>query len=87
MKLGGNTAPGRETFELEIFDVGVGGMEAHAKNLYTAAVTTNGAGDYDGTLVISGPSDQVQDLVCEGSMSGKRTPVLPTGRMTTRCGM
>lgn len=66
VKLGGNTAPGRETFELEIFDVGVGGMEAHAKNLYTAAVTTNGAGDYDGTLVISGPSDQVQDLVCEG---------------------
>lgn len=66
VKLGGNTAPGRETFELEIFDVGVGGMEAHVKNLYTAAVTTNGVGDYDGTLVISGPSDQVQDLVCEG---------------------
>ena len=66
VKLGGNAAPGRETFELEIFDVGVGGMEAHAKNLYTAAVTTNGVGDYDGTLVISGPSDQVQDLVCEG---------------------
>lgn len=66
VKLGGNTAPGWETFELEIFDVGVGGMEAHAKNLYTAAVTTNGAGDYDGALVISGPSDQVQDLVCEG---------------------
>lgn len=66
VKLGGNTAPGRETFELEIFDVGVGGMEAHAKNLYTAAVTTNGVGDYDGTLVISGPSDQVQNLVCEG---------------------
>lgn len=41
-------------------------MEEHAKELYTAAVTTNGAGDYDGRLVISGPADQVHDLVCEG---------------------
>ena len=66
VKLGGNTAPGRETFELEIFGVGVGNMEEHAKDLYTAVVTTNGAGDYDGRLVISGPSEQVRELVCEG---------------------
>ena len=66
VKLGGNTAPGRETFELEIFGVGVGYMEEHAKDLYTAAVTTNGTGDYDGRLVISGPADQVRELVCEG---------------------
>ena len=66
VKLGGSAAPGRENFELEIFNVGVSSMEEHAKNLYTAAVTTNGAGDYEGTLVISGPSDQVRELVCEG---------------------
>ena len=66
VKLGGSADPGRETFELEIFDVGVGSMEEHAKKLYTAAVTTNGAGDYDGRLVISGPADQVEALVCEG---------------------
>lgn len=66
VKLGGSAAPGRETFELEIFDVGVGSMEEHAKDLYTAAVTTNGVGDYEGTLVISGPADQVRELVCEG---------------------
>lgn len=66
MKLGGSADPGRETFELEIFDVGVGSMEEHAKELYTAAVTTNGAGDYDGRLVISGPADSVEALVCEG---------------------
>ena len=66
VKLGGNTAPGRETFELEIFNVGNGSMEEHAKDLYTAAVTTNGAGVYESALVISGPSDQVRDLVCEG---------------------
>ena len=66
VKQGGSADPGRETFELEIFDVGVSSMEEHAKNLYTAAVTTNGAGDYDGRLVISGPADQVKALVCEG---------------------
>ena len=66
VKLGGSADPGRETFELEIFDVGVGSMEEHAKDLYTAVVTTNGAGDYDGRLVISGPADSVEALVCEG---------------------
>lgn len=66
VKLGGNAAPGQENFELEIFNVGVGSMEEHAKELYTAAVTINGADDYDGKLVISGPADQVEALVCEG---------------------
>lgn len=66
VKLGGSADPGQENFELEIFNVGVRSMEEHAKELYTAAVTTNGAGDYDGKLVISGPADQVRDLVCEG---------------------
>lgn len=66
VKLGGSAAPGQENFELEIFDVGVGSMEEHAKELYTAAVTTNGASDYDGRLVISGPADSVEALVCEG---------------------
>lgn len=66
VKLGGSADPGQENFELEIFDVGVRSMEEHAKELYTAAVTTNGADDYDGKLVISGPADQVEALVCEG---------------------
>lgn len=65
VKLGGNTAPGRETFELEIFNVGNRNLTNYG-NLYTAAVTTNGAGDYDGRLVISGPADSVEALVCEG---------------------
>lgn len=64
--LGGNTAPGQQTFELEIFNVGFGRMEELANDLCTATVTTNGAGSKDGTLVISGPSNQVRDLVCEG---------------------
>ena len=66
VKQGGNTAPGKEKFALEIFDVGVSSMEAHAKDLYTATVTTKGAGTYDGKLIISGPADQVEALLCEG---------------------
>ena len=66
VKQGGNTAPGKEKFALEIFDVGVSSMEAHAKELYTATVTTKGAGTYDGKLLISGPADQVEALLCEG---------------------
>ena len=66
VKQGGNTAPGKEKFALEIFDVGVSSMEAHVKDLYTATVTTKGAGTYDGKLIISGPADQVEALLCEG---------------------
>ena len=65
VKLGGNTAPGRERFELELVQTGVGSPEDYA-DVYTASVLTNGAGDYDGALVISGPANQVRDLVCEG---------------------
>ena len=64
VKLGGNTAPGQETFKLEIFDVRNSNLTNYG-NLYTAAVTTNGVGDYDGKLVISGPADSVEALVCE----------------------
>ena len=65
VKLGGSAAPGQENFELEIFNVRNSNLTNYGK-LYTAAVTTNGAGDYDGRLVISGPADSVEALVCEG---------------------
>ena len=65
VKLGGSAAPGQENFELEIFNVGNTNLTNYG-NLYTAAVTINGAGDYDGRLFISGPADQVEALVCEG---------------------
>lgn len=65
VKLGGSAAPGRERFELELVQTGVGSPEDYA-DVYTASVLTNGAGDYDGKLVISGPAEQVEALVCEG---------------------
>ena len=62
VKLGGNTAPGRQAFELEIFDAQ--GIDS-ADGLYTARVDTSGAGDYDGKLIISGPASEVEALVDE----------------------
>ena len=65
VKLGGNTSPGQETFQLEIFDPGNSNLEDY-DDLYTAAVTTNGSGDFEGKLVISGPAEKVDALISEG---------------------
>ena len=66
MKLGGNTAPGKTDFTLEIFGIG-NGTEANYKDVTRkAAVTTTGAGSFDGKLIISGPADQVGEFICEG---------------------
>ena len=66
VKLGGNTAPGTTEFKLKIFDIGNGSADGYKDVTYTAAVTTNGAGSYDGKLVISGPAAQIRDFVSEG---------------------
>ena len=65
VKLGGNTAPGRETFELELVHTGVGYPENYA-DVYTASVLTNGKGDFEGKLIISGPERKVSNLLSEG---------------------
>ena len=62
VKLGGNTAPGRQSFELEIFDAR--GVDS-ADGLYTATVETRGADSYEGSLIISGPAEEVENLVNE----------------------
>ena len=66
VKLGGNTDSGTMEFKLEIFDIGNGSADGYKDVTYTAAVTTNGAGSYDGKLVISGPKEQIRDFVSEG---------------------
>lgn len=66
VKLGGNTGPGKTEFKLEIFDIGNGSADGYKDVTYTAAVTTNGAGSYNGELVISGPAAQIRDFVSEG---------------------
>ena len=66
VKLNGNTAPGKTDFKLEIFDVGNGNTSEYKDVTYTAVVTTKGVGNYDGKLIISGPTKQVKQFVCEG---------------------
>lgn len=66
VKLGGNTAPGRTDFTLDIFRFGNSVSEAYKDVTYTATVTTNGVGSYDGKLIISGPEYQVQQCISEG---------------------
>lgn len=66
VKLGGNTAPGKEVFELEIFNIGNGNAEAYKDVTVTAKVETNGAKKYMGKIVFSGPKYQFRELVSEG---------------------
>mgnify|MGYP002675468891 CR=1 FL=1 len=65
VKLGGNAAPGREMFELEFVQTGVGFPEDYA-DVYTASVLTNGKGDFEGKLIISGLERAVSNLLSEG---------------------
>lgn len=66
VKLGGNTAPGKEVFELEIFNIGNGNTEAYKDVTVTARAETNGAKRHMGKIVFSGPKYQFRELVSEG---------------------
>lgn len=77
VKLGGNTAPGRTDFTLEIFNIGNGAKDKYKDVTYTAAVTTNGSGSYNGELVISGPADQIREFVCGGFYVREKNNNLP----------
>lgn len=66
VKKGGDIAPGKQEFELEIFNVGVGQIDDYADVTVTASVATNGVGEYEGLLTIKGPKSQVRDITCEG---------------------
>ena len=66
VKQGGNVAPGKQTFELEIFEIGNRNANEYSDVTYTASVETNGVKDYEGKLVITGPEDQLEQFTCEG---------------------
>lgn len=67
VKLGGDVESGEQSFELEILGfVDENGEPNYLGVSYTATVTTNGAGDYDGKLVITGPESEVEGkIACE----------------------
>ena len=66
VKLGGNTGPGTTDFTIAVCDVGAHGLSYYADVTYKVVITTNGAGSYDGKLVISGPAAKVGEFVSEG---------------------
>ena len=66
VKQGGSVAPGKQTFEFELFDIGNGNTEGYKDVTVTAKVETGGAGDYKGKIMITGPASQVEEMICEG---------------------
>lgn len=66
VKQGGSVAPGKQTFEFEIFDIGNGNTEGYKDVTVTAKVETGGAGDYKGKIMITGPASQVEEMIREG---------------------
>lgn len=66
VKLGGNTAPGKTDFTIAVCDVNAHDLSFYPNVKYTATVTTTGAGNYDGKLIISGPATQVDEFISEG---------------------
>lgn len=66
VKQGGNVAPGKQAFELELFNIGNSNESDYADVKITATVETDGKGDYTAKLVISGSEEQVNALISEG---------------------
>ena len=65
VKLGGDAAPGETTFDLALIGSSAGDMDTSDVTV-SGSVTTNGAGDYDGELTITGPSQQLWYMLSEG---------------------
>ena len=66
VKLGGNIGPGTTDFTIAVCDVGAHDLSYYTDVTYKVVITTNGAGSYNGELVISGPAQQVREFVSEG---------------------
>lgn len=66
VKLGGNTGPGTTDFTIAVCHVNAHGLSYYPDVKYTATVTTTGAGNYEGKLIISGPESKVNAFFSEG---------------------
>ena len=66
VKQGGDIAPGETTFELAV--IGDSAPDRYKSDVtITGSVTTNGAGDYDGTLTLTGPEETLWYMLSEGA--------------------
>ena len=66
VKQEGNVAPCETTFDLAVV-YAKAGEESYKDVTVTGSVTTNGAGDYNGKMTFTGPSQQLRALICEGA--------------------
>ncbi len=64
--LGDVGVPGETTFDLEIVGANAG-EETYEDVTVSASVTTNGAGSYEGTMTLTGPFQQLRNMLCEGA--------------------
>lgn len=62
----GNVAPGEESFSFEILDVLNPETTAFPSIEYTAEIATNGVGDYEGKLIVTGPVSEIDDFFSMG---------------------
>ena len=59
---GGSRNPGSQTFELEIFGVGAGGLEDQVTIVgNTGKIDTNGSGDYSGHVSVTAPANALEE--------------------------
>ena len=65
VKLGGNVAPGETTFELALID-SAGNELTFDDQYFFAEITTDGAGEYEGELTITGPESQLWNMLSDG---------------------
>lgn len=64
VKQGDNTAPGKETFELEVW--GANTPDRFEDITVKSTVETNGVGSFDGVFSVTGPRDQVESFIFGG---------------------
>ena len=64
VKQGDNTAPGKETFELEVW--GANTPDRFEDITVKSTVETNGVGSFDGVFSVTGPRNQVESFIFEG---------------------
>lgn len=65
VKQGGNVAPGKTVFNLQLID-SQGNDLSSGKVKVTASITTNGAGSYEGTMTITAPSEDILAMLSDG---------------------
>lgn len=71
VELGDNTKPEKTEFVLELIGANTA-EENYAVVTVAGTVETDGEGSYNGTLSLTGPSQQIYNMLCEGAFFGQK---------------